>query len=115
AITGPLCVGIGVWGVADPPSLAGAASALTTTAFRSLDWFFMVALSALLVIGIYLAASRFGKVRLGLDEDRPEFSTPSWLAMLFAAGMGTGLVFWGVAEPLTHFVGAPGAEPGTAD
>jgi glycine betaine transporter len=115
AITGPLCVGIGVWGVADPPSLAAAASALTTTAFRSLDWFFMLAISALLVIGIYLAASRFGNVRLGQGEDRPEFSTPSWLAMLFAAGMGTGLVFWGVAEPLTHFVGAPGSEPGSAE
>lgn len=114
AITAPICVGVGVWGVWSPQSLAGAASSLTAAAFHSLDWFFMLATSALLVLGLYLAASRFGKVRLGKDEDRPDFSTASWLAMLFAAGMGTGLVFWGVAEPLTHFTSAPGADPGTA-
>ena len=50
-----------------------------------------------------LALSPYGKIRLGQDDDRPEFSTVSWLTMLFAAGMGVGLLYWGTAEPLTHF------------
>ena len=63
----------------------------------------MLAATGLLFICLWLAASRYGSVRLGQDDDRPEFSTPAWLAMLFSAGMGVGLLFWAVAEPLTHF------------
>jgi glycine betaine transporter len=74
----------------------------------------MLTTSAMLVLGIYLAASRFGRIRLGPDDEKPEFSTASWLSMLFAAGMGTGIMYWGVAEPVTHFISAPGADPGTA-
>jgi choline-glycine betaine transporter len=61
--------------------------------------------------------SRYGRIRLGQDDDRPEFSTGSWVAMLFAAGMGIGLVFWGVAEPLYHLTGPPLelAEPSTTE
>jgi glycine betaine transporter len=58
--------------------------------------------SLLLLLGLIIAASPAGRLRLGGDGERPEFGLPSWLAMLFAAGMGSGLVFWGVAEPLTQ-------------
>ena len=58
---------------------------------------------ALLVLSLWLALSKYGRIKLGHDDDEPEFSTISWLTMLFAAGMGVGLLFWGTAEPLTHY------------
>ncbi len=114
AVTAPVCVLVGVLGVLAPDSLVGAATWITETAFGTLDWFFMLATTAILVLSVYLAVSRFGHIRLAKGDEKPDFSTPSWLAMLFAAGMGTGIMFWGVAEPLTHFLGAPGSDPGTA-
>ena len=115
AVTAPACAIVGVIGIARPAILNNAAGWLTSTMFSSIDWFFMLTTSVMLVLGIYLAASRFGKVRLGPDDEKPEFSTTSWLAMLFAAGMGTGIMYWGVAEPVTHFLGAPGADPRTTE
>jgi len=94
---------IGIWGVADPEGLVALATRVVDTYFYSRGWFIMLAVSAMLIFCIVLAVSRFGEIRLGADDDRPEFSTPSWIAMLFAAGMGVGLLFWAVAEPLTHF------------
>jgi glycine betaine transporter len=64
----------------------------------------MLSVSLLLILCIVLAISPYGKIKLGKDEDEPEFSTVSWLTMLFAAGMGVGLLFWGSAEPLSHFM-----------
>jgi glycine betaine transporter len=63
----------------------------------------MLSVSLLLILCIWLAISPYGKIKLGKDDDEPEFSTVSWLTMLFAAGMGVGLLFWGTAEPLSHF------------
>ena len=71
--------------------------------FTSRGWFVMLSASLLLILCIWLAISPYGKIKLGKDDDEPEFSTVSWLAMLFAAGMGVGLLFWGTAEPLSHF------------
>lgn len=73
----------------------------------------MLLMTGSVVLGLGLAFSRFGSVRLGRDGEMPEFSTLSWLSMLFAAGMGTGILFWGVAEPVTHYLGAPGLEAET--
>src|SRR4028118_9847 len=56
---------------------------------------------------LLLALSRYGRTRLGRDDERPEFSTVSWISMMFATGMGIGLIFWGVAEPLSHLLTAP--------
>ncbi len=63
----------------------------------------MLEASALLLLAIYLALSKYGSIRIGPEGSRPEFSTTAWIAMLFAAGMGVGLLFFGVSEPLTHF------------
>ncbi len=95
--------GIGAWGVLAPDALVRLASAVVGQYFQSRGWFVMLSVSGMLFLCIWLALSRYGEIRLGADEDRPEFSTPSWIAMLFAAGMGVGLLFWAVAEPLTHF------------
>ena len=94
---------IAVWGISDPQGLGSLAASIVSAQFDSRGWFIMLEASGLLFAAIFLAVSRFGRVRLGPDDAEPEFSTPSWIAMLFAAGMGVGLLFYGAAEPLTHF------------
>src|SRR5690625_1166415 len=69
----------------------------------------------MLLFVIYLAFSKYGKIKLGKDDDEPEYSTFSWFAMLFSAGMGIGLVFWGVAEPVSHYFVPPFGEPESAE
>ena len=114
SVTAPICAAVAGAGIFVPDLLSDAAEVATGTSFRALDWFFMATTTAFLVLSVWLALSRFGRIKLGQPGDRPEFSTASWLSMLFAAGMGVGIMFWGVAEPLTHFSGAPGSDPGTA-
>lgn len=113
AIALPLCLAVGVAGLLAPDALTQAANAMTGTTFRALDWFFLAETTLFLGLCLWLAFSRFGHLRLGKDTDRPEFSNSAWLAMLFAAGMGSGLLFWGVAEPLTHFASPPVGVGGT--
>ncbi|MFN3198288.1 MAG: BCCT family transporter [Bradymonadia bacterium] len=111
----PFCAAIAAWGIADPDSLGESTEALTSTSFRALDWFFMLSVSAFVILALWLAFGKYGKLKLGRPEDEPEFSTASWIAMLFSAGMGVGLLFWGVAEPLTHFMHPPVGEAGTVE
>jgi glycine betaine transporter len=94
---------IAIWGLVDTDGLAAQAAYLVHIQFTSRAWFIMLAVSFMLIVCIWLALSRYGSIKLGADDDVPEFSTISWLTMLFAAGMGVGLLFWGSAEPLTHF------------
>ena len=94
---------VAIWGIIDPAGLARFSSTLTGFLFTSRAWFIMLSVSLLLILCICLAISPYGKIKLGKDDDEPEFSTVSWLTMLFAAGMGVGLLFWGTAEPLSHF------------
>lgn len=91
------------WGIIDPQGLGSLAASAVAKQFDSRGWFIMLEASGLLFVALYLAFSRYGKIRLGPDAAEPEFSTPAWIAMLFAAGMGVGLLFYGAAEPLTHF------------
>ncbi len=107
----PICTLLAVWGILDPEGLVAISRAIISATFRALDWFVLGVLTSLLGIAMWLAVSSYGQLKLGSPSDEPEFSTPSWLAMLFAAGMGVGLMFWGVAEPLLHFTGAPGSIP----
>jgi glycine betaine transporter len=94
---------IAVWGIVDTAGLAAFASRLVGIQFTSRAWFIMLAVSFMLIVSFWLALSRYGRIKLGNDDDEPEFSTVSWLTMLFAAGMGVGLLYWGTAEPLTHY------------
>ncbi len=110
AFTSPLLItalvitgAISIWGLTDAEGLAAGAARLVHVQFISRGWFIMLAVSFMLIVSIWLALSRYGSIKLGQDDDEPEFSTISWLTMLFAAGMGVGLLFWGSAEPLTHF------------
>ena len=83
----------------------------------SFGWSYLVVTLAILVFLVFLAFSPAGDIRLGRDEDRPEFSTLTWFAMILSAVMGIGLVSYGVAEPISHFASPPHglAEPGTPD
>ena len=94
---------VAAWGIIDTAGLTQFSSTLTGVLFISRGWFVMLSVSLLLILCIWLAISPYGKIVLGKDDDEPEFSTVSWLTMLFAAGMGVGLLFWGTAEPLSHF------------
>ncbi|MDL2272396.1 BCCT family transporter [Desulfovibrio sp. OttesenSCG-928-I05] len=94
-------------------------AAATNTIFKFLSkyfgWWYMLAMNCFVVFPIVLAASRFGKLTLGEADSTPEFSNIAWFGMLFGAGMGVGLVFYGVGEPLYHFATPPfGAEQGSA-
>lgn len=83
----------------------------------NLDWFYTVSVTIFLVFLVLLASSRFGDIRLGPDDAEPEFSFLSWTAMLFAAGMGIGLMYFGVGEPLQHYLKPPtevGSTPAAA-
>lgn len=78
-------------------------------------WFFILSVNVFLIFMIYLAFSKFGHIRIGGQSAKPEFKTISWFAMLFSAGMGIGLLFWSISEPVYHFLSPPMAEGGTAE
>ena len=80
---------------------------------NTVGWFFVLCVNIFLIFVIYLAFSKYGDIRIGGKDARPEFKTLSWFAMLFSAGMGIGLLFWSIAEPVTHFMTPPLAEGGT--
>lgn len=80
---------------------------------NTVGWFFVLCVNIFLIFIIYLAFSKYGDIRIGGKDARPEFKTISWFAMLFSAGMGIGLLFWSIAEPVTHFITPPLAEGGT--
>ena len=67
------------------------------------NWYYVLIATAFVGFSLWLGFGKFGDIKLGKDEDEPEFSLGSWFALLFAAGMGIGLVFYGVSEPLSHF------------
>ncbi|GGB59091.1 BCCT family transporter [Virgibacillus dakarensis] len=78
-------------------------------------WFYLLSMTGFVVFALYLIFSKYGNIKLGRPGDKPEYSYITWFAMLFSAGMGIGLVFWGAAEPISHFHEPPYGEPGTAE
>ncbi|RNE48684.1 BCCT family transporter [Corynebacterium alimapuense] len=79
----------------------------STWILSDLGWFYILGVTVFLFFLIFVAFSRYGHVRLGGDDERPEYSTRAWFGMLFAAGIGTILMFWGVAEPISHYANPP--------
>ena len=102
------------WGYWAPENFGAFANALFTGLTQYFGWGYLLTMNVFVLFCLFMAFGRFRRVRLGNPEDRPEYSNASWFAMLFSAGMGVGLVFYGAAEPLIHFGNAPfGAEPGS--
>ncbi|MEV5537175.1 BCCT family transporter [Saccharopolyspora shandongensis] len=95
------------WGIASPATLGTFAEAGLRWAVDGTGWGFALAATGFVVFVGWLALSRYGAIPLGGDDEQPEFHTLSWIAMMFIAGMGIGLMFFGVAEPLAHYVQPP--------
>src|ERR671911_269629 len=105
-----------LWGILATDSLAAVFDAvLFNFLVPNFGWVFILSTFGFLAFSLYLAFSRYGKIRLGGQDEQPEFRTVSWIAMMFSAGMGIGLMFFGVAEPLSHMSSPPAgtAEAGT--
>ncbi|MFE7514162.1 BCCT family transporter [Streptomyces sp. NPDC057540] len=109
-VTAVLTVAFVVWGATATDSLEDASSTLLDGLIRDGGWAFMLAASGFVVFALWLAVSRYGRITLGQESEGPEFRTVSWIAMMFSAGMGIGLMFYGVSEPLAHYGTPP---PGT--
>lgn len=90
-------------------------SAMQSVIVSNGSWFYVLTVAIILIFVIFLGVTRYGEIKLGPDHATPQFSFPTWLSMLFAAGMGIGLMFFGVAEPLMHYLSPPTAEPGSVE
>ncbi len=100
-------IAVALWGILGSESFAAFADSLLGFLTRDFGWLYLFVMLAFVIFAIFLAFSKYGKIKLGADDSKPEHSTISWFAMLFGAGMGIGLVFWGAAEPISHFVAPP--------
>ncbi len=109
-VTAAVVAAILIWGLVSSDSLNSVTTSVLDWLVVNIGWLFILAASGFVIFSLWLAFSRFGRIPLGKDGEKPEFRTVSWIAMMFSAGMGIGLMFFGVAEPLAHFVTPP---PGT--
>ncbi|MCR3720328.1 MULTISPECIES: BCCT family transporter [Prauserella salsuginis group] len=111
AVAAILALAIIAWGVLQPGNLLSVSETLLFDAVIPYGgWVFVLTASGFVVFAIALAISRYGRIKLGQDKERPEFRTSSWVAMMFSAGMGIGLMFFGATEPVTFLASPP---PGT--
>ncbi|UOE57747.1 BCCT family transporter [Bacillus sp. CMF12] len=104
-----------LFGVFIPDSLESVTANVQAFITDKFGWYYLILVSFIVIVCLYFLISPLGRIKLGKQDDKPEFSRPTWFAMLFSAGMGIGLVFWGAAEPIYHYaVGSPtGGEVGT--
>ncbi|HJX79298.1 BCCT family transporter [Glutamicibacter sp.] len=111
-IAGILTLAFIIWGFSSPTGLGSAASTALDWVITNTGWVFVIAATVFTVFVLVVAAKSFGRIPLGKDGEKPQFSTISWISMMFATGMGIGLVFYGVGEPLFFYMSPP---PGTVD
>ncbi|WP_018534447.1 MULTISPECIES: BCCT family transporter [unclassified Streptomyces] len=109
-VTAALTLAFVIWGSVATDNLESVSTKALNGLIHNGGWAFMLAASGFVVFALWLAVSRYGKITLGKEGEEPEFRTVSWVAMMFSAGMGIGLMFYGVSEPLAHFTTPP---PGT--
>ncbi|WP_240375044.1 glycine betaine uptake BCCT transporter [Bacillus piscicola] len=100
-----------IWGAVAPKNTEKVLGSIQSFISENLGWFYLLSATAFVIFAIYLVFSPYGKIKLGKPDEKPEYSYFTWFAFLFTAGMGIGLVFWGVAEPLYHYYGPPVQEP----
>ena len=106
-------LGIAIWAIASPNAAAGAIGVLVGWFSEWFGWFYILLTTVILVFVVFLGISRHGRTRLGPEDSRPEFTTFSWAAMLFAAGIGTDMMFFAVYEPVTQYLAPPRGPGGT--
>ncbi|WP_206064569.1 BCCT family transporter [Neptunomonas sp. XY-337] len=105
--SGLLVLAFVLFTIVDPEYANGLYSAAKNYIASDLAWYYVGVISCFLFFAIWLSLSRYGSIRLGKDHDRPEFSNFSWFSMLFGAGIGIGILFWSIAEPIYHFQSNP--------
>ncbi len=106
-VTGTIIVGFVLWGILSPESVAAVSGAAFAWSMENMGWLLNTAMGVGLFVMLYVAFSKYGKIRLGKDQEKPEFSRFSWIAMMFGAGLGVGLFFYGPSEPLAYFIDPP--------
>ena len=107
---GAVIIGFVAWGVIAPQQVFDISSGALTWVMHNLGWIFNVLAIGMVLLLLVIALSRYGKIPLGLDGEKPEYGTASWAAMLFGAGIGIGIIFFGPFEPLTYYLSPrPGA------
>lgn len=111
--SGAFILGLVAFAAIAPNALQRLFSAVQAWIFSNASWFYMLAVAVILLATVYAALSRYGEIKLGPDHSEPDFRDITWYSMLFAAGMGIGLMFFGVAEPVMHFLEPPVGEGGT--
>ncbi|MFI1864112.1 BCCT family transporter [Streptomyces jumonjinensis] len=109
-VTAVLTLAFVVWGALATETLESISSTMLSALIKNGGWAFVLGASGFVVFALWLAISRYGRIPLGGVGEGPEFRTVSWVAMMFSAGMGIGLMFYGVSEPLAHYISPP---PGT--
>ena len=114
-ISAALILAFALFGALSPRSAGLLFDTLQARIVRDFGWFYIASVAAFLIFVIFLMLSRYGDVRLGPDDSEPEYSYVSWFAMLFSAGMGIGLLFFGVAEPIQHYANPPVGEGRTIE
>ena len=112
SVTAALIVAFIAWGIISPDSVAATADTAFSWAMVNASWLLNVVMMVGIGATVYLACSRFGRIRLGTDDEEPEFSRFSWVAMMFGAGIGVGIFFFGPSEPLSYYLTPP---PHTVD
>ena len=100
------------WTLLFPDQSSTAIAAIQKNVIGGFGWYYVLIVAVFVAFALWVGLSRFGDIKLGKDDDEPAFSLRSWFALLFAAGMGIGLVFWGAAEPLSHFASPPPGQGG---
>jgi len=109
-----IALGLIIYAVAAPDAAAAHFDAINTWIINEAGWFYMLSVGIFVIFLLGLAMSRLGTVKLGPDDSVPDYKYGTWVAMLFSAGMGIGIVFYGVAEPIMHYSQPPSAAPHSA-
>ncbi|UTR06930.1 BCCT family transporter [Alkalihalobacillus sp. LMS6] len=101
-------------GIISPSFLESTTASIQAAISSTLGWYYLIIVTLFVLICLYLIISPYGKIKLGKPDEKPEYNYLTWFALLFSAGMGTGLLFWGTAEPISHFaLSSPTVEEGT--
>ena len=111
-VAGLVAVAFIAWGFASPETLGSVSDAALAGVLQNFGWLFVIAATVFTVFVLVVAMGKFGKITLGQDGEKPQYKTSSWIAMMFATGMGIGLMFYGVGEPLYFYMAPP---PGTVE
>jgi glycine betaine transporter len=102
-----------IWGALFPEQLGDIMGIAQDFFLSAFGWFYNLAATFFLIFSVILIFSKYGKIKLGKDTDKPDFNRATWFAMLFSAGMGIGLLFYGVSEPVSHYAAPPAGEGST--